>query len=45
VSFAEFMTEQVAEIEASGMAPEDWIAANAEMFRQAHPVDEQPIEE
>jgi len=45
MSFAEFMSEQLAAIEASGMTPEDWIAENAEHFRQAHPVDDQQTKE
>ncbi len=45
MSFAEFMSEQVAAIQASGMTPEEWIAANAEAFRQTHLVDDQPTKE
>lgn len=41
MSFAEFMDEQVHAIEESGLTPEEWIALNAEQFRQQHPVDEE----
>ena len=39
MSFPEFMDEQIAEIEASGLEPEVWIELHAEEFRAAHPVD------
>jgi len=34
------MTEQVKEIERSGMEPEEWITQNAEAYRAAHPIDD-----
>lgn len=40
MSFADFMTEQCAEIAAHPeMTPEQWIAEHAEAFRATHPVD------
>lgn len=38
MTFAEFMTEQIAEIAASDLTPEQWIEQHAEEFRAAHPV-------
>ena len=45
MTFAQFMAEQCAEIDASGLDPETWIAQHAEEFRAAHPVDDTPSEE
>jgi hypothetical protein len=40
MSFADFMTEQLAEIAAHPeLTPEQWIERHAEAFRAAHPVD------
>jgi hypothetical protein len=41
MAFSEFMQKQCDKIKASGLAPEDWIAQNAESFREANPVDEE----
>jgi hypothetical protein len=40
MSFEQFMTEQIAAIEESGLEPDAWIELHAEEFRASHPVDE-----
>lgn len=40
MSFEQFMQEQVAAIEESGLEPEVWIAEHAEEFRSTHQVEE-----